>query len=100
MVPLLGESRTLSRYGLIVLNKTKRLGLQKLLLEARLMESDGSLKREIDADTIGFFIEPTAGRDIHFHTDNRFNFLLQTFFIKFNRPIHVGVIGQGKCGEA
>lgn len=68
MVPLLGESRTLTKYGLIVLNKTKRIGLQKLLLEARLMESDGTLKRAIDADTIGFRIAPqinAAGRMGH-----------------------------------
>ncbi len=68
MVPLVGESRTLTKYGLIVLNKTKRIGLQKLLLEARLMDEDGSLKHEIDADTIGFRIAPrinAAGRMNH-----------------------------------
>lgn len=68
MVPMLGETRTLTKYGLIVLNKTRRIGLQKLLLEARLAESDGTLKREIDADTIGFRIAPqinAAGRMDH-----------------------------------
>ncbi len=68
MVPLLGETRTLTKYGLIVLNKTRRIGLQKLLLEARLMDADGTLKREIDADTIGFRIAPqinAAGRMDH-----------------------------------
>ena len=68
MVPLLGESRTLTKYGLIVLNKTKRMGLQKLLLEARLVEEGGSKKREISADTIGFQIAPrinAAGRMNH-----------------------------------
>ncbi len=68
MVPMLGETRTLTKYGLIVLNKTRRIGLQKLLLEARLAESDGTLKREIDADTIGFRIAPqinAAGRMGH-----------------------------------
>jgi len=68
MVPLLGESRTLTKYGLIVLNKTKRIGLQKLLLEARLMNDDGSLKNIIDADTIGYKIAPrinAAGRLQH-----------------------------------
>ena len=68
MVPLLGESRTLTKYGLIVLNKTKRMGLQKLLLEARLIQEDGSKKREIDADTISFQIAPrinAAGRMNH-----------------------------------
>lgn len=68
MVPMLGETRTLTKYGLIVLNKTRRIGLQKLLLEARLMENDGTMKREIDADTIGFRIAPrinAAGRMGH-----------------------------------
>lgn len=68
MVPLIGESRTLTKYGLIVLNKTKRVGLQKLMMEIRLMEADGSLKHEIDADTIGFRIAPrinAAGRMQH-----------------------------------
>jgi single-stranded-DNA-specific exonuclease len=31
MVPLVGESRTIARYGLTVLNKTRNLGLQKML---------------------------------------------------------------------
>lgn len=68
MVPLQGESRTLTKYGLIVLNKTKRIGLQKLLLEARLLEDNGDLKKEISADTIGFQIAPrinAAGRMNH-----------------------------------
>ncbi len=68
MVPLLGESRTLTKYGLIVLNRTKRIGLQKLLLEAKLMQDDGSLKNELDADSIGFKIAPrinAAGRLDH-----------------------------------
>jgi len=68
MVPLLGESRTLTKYGLIVLNKTKRLGLQKLLLEARLLDEKGFKKREFDTRTIGFQIAPrinAAGRMNH-----------------------------------
>ena len=68
MVPLLGESRTLTKYGLIVLNKTKRIGLQKLLLEARLLTEDGTKKREFDSYTIGFQIAPrinAAGRMNH-----------------------------------
>jgi len=68
MVPLVGESRTLTKYGLIVLNKTKRTGMQKLLLEARLMNDDGTMAKEIDADTIGFRIAPqinAAGRLAH-----------------------------------
>ncbi len=68
MVPLLGESRTLTKYGLIVLNKTKRIGMQKLLLEARLRNDDGTNSKEFTADTIGFQIAPrinAAGRLNH-----------------------------------
>lgn len=68
MVPLIGESRTLTKYGLLVLNKTKRIGLQKLLIEARIMEQDNSMKKELDAYTIGFQIAPrinAAGRIKH-----------------------------------
>ncbi|MBI2990212.1 MAG: single-stranded-DNA-specific exonuclease RecJ [Candidatus Magasanikbacteria bacterium] len=68
MVPLIGESRTLTKYGLIVMNKAKRVGMRKLLEEIGLMEGDGKIKREIDAHTIGFHIAPrinAAGRVNH-----------------------------------
>ena len=68
MVPLLGETRTLTKYGLIVLNKTRRIGLQKLLLEARILQKNGTVKKEITAGTIGFQIAPrinAAGRMNH-----------------------------------
>ena len=68
MVPLIGESRTLTKYGMIVLNRTKRIGLQKLLLEAQIIEENGTKKREIDTYTIGFQIAPrinAAGRMNH-----------------------------------
>ena len=68
MVPLIGESRTFTKHGLIVLNKTRRIGLQKLLLESRIVQEDGTKKKEIDADTIGYQIAPrinAAGRMNH-----------------------------------
>jgi len=68
MVPLIGESRTLTKYGLIVLNKAKRLGMKKLFLEAGILEEDGTMKRVVDATTIGFWIAPrinAAGRMNH-----------------------------------
>lgn len=71
MVPLLGESRTLTKYGLIVLNKARRLGMKKLLIESRLMNDDGTLKQVLDAETIGFRIAPrinAAGRLDHANT--------------------------------
>ncbi len=71
MVPLIGESRTLTKYGLIVLNHTRRLGLQKLLLEARFHQEGDEKKKEITTDTIGFQIAPrinAAGRMNHAKT--------------------------------
>ena len=62
MVPLLGENRTLVSHGLIVLAKTKNLGLQKL------MEVGGINQDKLDARTIGFQIAPrinAAGRMAH-----------------------------------
>lgn len=68
MVPLLNESRTLTKFGMLILNKTKRIGLQKLFLEARLLEEDGTKKNEISTETISFQIAPrlnAAGRMKH-----------------------------------
>ncbi|MEK7160758.1 MAG: DHH family phosphoesterase, partial [Patescibacteria group bacterium] len=68
MVPLVGESRTLVRYGLTVLNKTKNLGLKKLLIEAGLADENGKPKKNYDTHTIGFQIAPrinAAGRMDH-----------------------------------
>ena len=69
MVPLLGESRTLTRYGLTVLNKTRNLGLKKLMFVAGLTDENGQVKRgAIDAHHVGFQIVPrinAAGRMDH-----------------------------------
>lgn len=62
MVPLLEEARTLTNFGLRVLNKTTRLGLQKLY------ETAGIVPGEITTQTIGFQIAPrinAAGRMDH-----------------------------------
>ncbi len=61
VMPLTGENRALEAYGLKVLNKTRRLGLKKLL------ELAGN-KGVIDTTTIGFQIGPrlnAAGRMEH-----------------------------------
>lgn len=71
MVPLLGESRVLTKYGLLVLNKTRRIGMQKLLLEARLIDEEGGKKYDLTPETIGFQIAPrinAAGRINHANT--------------------------------
>ena len=62
MVPLLGEARTLTKYGLIVLNKTTRMGLKKLF------EVAGIKPGTIEAWSIGYQIAPrinAAGRMDH-----------------------------------
>ena len=62
MVPLIGENRTLLKYGLIVLKKTQRVGLQKLIEVAKLDVE------KVDARSIGFSIAPrinAAGRMDH-----------------------------------
>ncbi|MBI2483671.1 single-stranded-DNA-specific exonuclease RecJ [Candidatus Uhrbacteria bacterium] len=51
-MPLLDENRAIVKYGLIVLNKTKRLGLRHLLSCARLSE------KQITTHSIGFGIAP------------------------------------------
>jgi len=62
MVPLLGEARTLTNFGLRVLNKTTRIGLVKLY------ETAGIVPGAVTTTTIGFQIAPrinAAGRMDH-----------------------------------
>ncbi|NQV90012.1 single-stranded-DNA-specific exonuclease RecJ [Candidatus Uhrbacteria bacterium] len=62
VVPLTGENRVLETYGLRVLNKTRRIGIRKLLDVA------GSTLGELDTVSIGFQIGPrlnAAGRMTH-----------------------------------
>mgnify|MGYP001561622980 CR=1 FL=1 len=69
MVPLFGESRTLVRYGLTVLNKTKNIGIKKLLQVAGVVDETGKHKRgAFDTHTVGFQLVPrlnAAGRMDH-----------------------------------
>lgn len=61
VMPLLGENRVLVKWGLIVLNKTRRLGLQALIRAAQ-------IKKQIGTYEIGFMIAPrinAAGRLDH-----------------------------------
>lgn len=62
MVPLLGENRVLLKYGLIVLNKTRREGLKRLVLAA------GKQFGSLDSEAIGYALGPrinAAGRMDH-----------------------------------
>jgi len=52
MMPLLGENRTLVKYGLLVLKKTKRKGLKKLI------GSSVRSTRGVSANSIAFFVAP------------------------------------------
>ncbi|PIQ75323.1 MAG: single-stranded-DNA-specific exonuclease RecJ [Candidatus Portnoybacteria bacterium CG_4_8_14_3_um_filter_40_10] len=69
-VPLLGENRTLVRYGLIVLAQTQRIGLQELMKIARLnpiFETD-TMTTNLDTYSLGFILAPrlnAAGRMKH-----------------------------------
>jgi single-stranded-DNA-specific exonuclease len=63
-MPLMGENRTLVKYGLVVLTQTKRLGLQELMKTAR-------IKSTLDTYTLGYIIGPrlnAAGRMGHANT--------------------------------
>ncbi|MDE2021839.1 MAG: single-stranded-DNA-specific exonuclease RecJ [Patescibacteria group bacterium] len=52
MVPLVGENRVLARYGLLVMRKSPRLGLQKL---CRTIRAD---QRTLTEDDVGFMLAP------------------------------------------
>lgn len=61
-MPLLGENRTLVKYGLLVLNKTSNLGLRALIKKANLNLNS------IESDDVGYRIGPrlnAAGRINH-----------------------------------
>ncbi len=52
MVPLVGENRILAKYGLLVMRKSPRVGLQKLCRAVRMDQSS------IAEDDVGFMIAP------------------------------------------
>jgi len=74
--PLVGENRTLVKYGLIVLNKTRNLGLKAIMETAGLAKSEAQGVRCVEDATvngwnIGFQIAPrlnAAGRLDHANT--------------------------------
>ena len=80
MVPLLGESRTITKYGLTVINKTKNIGLKKLLIVAGLANANGQPKYgAYDSYSMSFQIVPrlnAAGRMDHANV--AFNLLMAT----------------------
>ena len=52
IVPLTGENRVIAKYGLLVMRKSQRMGLQKLCSVARVNQ------RSITEDDVGFMIAP------------------------------------------
>jgi len=68
LMPLVDENRVLTTYGLVVLNKTSRIGLRKLIAVAQSGIDKNGNTREIDAWQIGFQLAPrlnAAGRLAH-----------------------------------
>jgi len=75
MSPILGENRTLVKYGLMVLNKTPRLGFQELIRVSSLSNGEelkdlplGSVLYDLDVRNISFQLVPrinAAGRMDH-----------------------------------
>lgn len=67
MVPLVDENRVIVKYGLIVLNQTRNLGLKEVI-KMSIFDSQNSVKKELNAFDIGFKIGPrlnAAGRMDH-----------------------------------
>jgi single-stranded-DNA-specific exonuclease len=52
MVPLTGENRVIASYGLLVMRKSPRIGLQKLCRQARVDQ------KKITEDDVGFMLAP------------------------------------------
>ncbi len=72
MVPLLGENRTILKYGLVVLKKTRRPGLRALMTNARVD------LQKVSADTIGFQIGPRINAEGRLnHSSAAFQLLIE-----------------------
>lgn len=68
MVPLIGENRTLVKYGLTVLSKARRPGLRAIMAKAGLWPAKKGADARMTAMDIGFTIAPrlnAAGRMDH-----------------------------------
>lgn len=64
-MPLVGENRTLVKYGLVVLSKTRRLGYQELITAGNLAIAEHKVP---SAETVAFYVAPrinAAGRMSH-----------------------------------
>lgn len=85
MVPLQGENRVLAHYGLQVLRKSRRPGLQQLLKKARIDQ------RFLTEEDIGFTIGPRINAASRMDTpEDAFHMLSETDIVKAGeRVIHL-----------
>lgn len=92
MVPLVGENRVLAHYGLMVLRKSRRPGLQQLLKKAR------TDQRHLTAEDIGFTIGPRVNAASRMDTpEDAFNLLTaQTFEEAGERVVHLEGLNQSR----
>lgn len=68
MVPLVGENRTLVKYGLTVLSKARRIGMKAILAQSGLWPPKNGKELTIGTYEVGFVIAPrlnAAGRMDH-----------------------------------
>lgn len=82
MVPLQGENRVFAHYGLRVLQKSRRPGLQQLLKKARINQ------RFLTEDDIGFIIGPRINAASRMDTpEDAFHMLSETNVVKASERV-------------
>lgn len=81
IMPLIDENRVIVRYGLLVLNKTKNIGLQQLIKVAQSAVDNKGNSRLIDSWQVGYQLAPrlnAAGRLDH--ANNAYQLLISDDF--------------------
>jgi single-stranded-DNA-specific exonuclease len=84
-VPLLGENRTLVRYGLYVLAKTRRVGLQELMRVARINPTVNGeeLKTNLNTYSLAFVLAPRLNAAARIeHANIAYNLLKTDSFVE------------------
>ncbi|MEF3692152.1 MAG: single-stranded-DNA-specific exonuclease RecJ [Candidatus Moraniibacteriota bacterium] len=75
MVPLIGENRTMVKFGLLVLSKTRRVGLQEMFKVGRILIDENNFP---DAQKISFQIAPRINAASRMtHAERAFGLLAQ-----------------------
>lgn len=75
MVPLVGENRTMVKFGLLVLSKTRRVGLQEMFKVGRILIDENNFP---DAQKISFQIAPRINAASRMtHAERAFGLLAQ-----------------------